>query len=249
MIDESNQVQRLADARDDEPAALADFIDKWRARWPEWGVAEVFIPPPQRRLASAWATLQQELGDAAWGGADPRPGVAKLGWWQEELAGWQRGARRHPLGTLLQPQRASWETLAAALPSLAASRERPGDSDEAIAALVPFAQAIANIEVALFAARAGNDELQVITATLLQWRFAQAGDGHVPLDVLARAGSGDPRAAWAAELRQQWPQARASARPRRLVAALARRRLHQPEPSRPLSPWKALLVAWRAARG
>src|SRR5690606_20699556 len=61
----------------------AGFIDKWRARWPEWEIASVFVPEAQRPLAEAWFSLLQELTDAAWGGADPTPGLAKLAWWQE----------------------------------------------------------------------------------------------------------------------------------------------------------------------
>ena len=125
--------------------ALDNFIGKWRARWPEWAVAEVFLPPAQRDLARAWATLQQELTDAAWGGSDPTPGEAKLAWWQEELAGWGRGARRHPLGTVLQRQPAPWAGLAATLPSLAASRDRPGTTEDAFASVRPFARAAAPV--------------------------------------------------------------------------------------------------------
>lgn len=84
--------------------ALQDFAGKWRARWPEWSVAEVFVPRAQRGVAVAWAALQQELTDAAWGGTDALPGEAKLGWWMEELQGWRQGRRRHPLGLALQRQ-------------------------------------------------------------------------------------------------------------------------------------------------
>jgi len=45
----------------DGPEALDAFIGKWRARWPEWSVAEVFVPSPDRSVALAWASLQQEL--------------------------------------------------------------------------------------------------------------------------------------------------------------------------------------------
>ncbi len=241
--------QRPADARDDEPVALANFLDKWRARWPEWGIAEVFVPVAQRTLVLAWATLQQELADAAWGGSDPRPGVAKLGWWQEELVGWTRGARRHPLGAVLQAHPAPWDGLAAALPAFADSRERPQDAREAFAVLMPFAQAAADIEAVLFAAPASDADAQLIAAALLHARFSQPGDGHVPLDMLARAGSGDPRDTWSQELRHQWPSLSAGNFPRAMWTALASGRLHQPEPARPLSVWHTLWVAWRAARG
>lgn len=241
------------DSRDELAAALAGFLDKWRARWPEWMVAEVFVPQPQRAVAAAWATLQQELTDAAWGGSDPIPGEAKLGWWQEELAGWVRGARRHPLGAVLQGQPAPWATLAAALPSLAHSRERPGDVAEAFSALDPFACAVAGIEAAMFADVAADDAAvddatAVIGATLLQARLLLEGDAGVPLSIIARAGEADPRPLWAARLRDQWPVA-CGPRSRRISAALARARLSRPDPARPLPAWRALLVGWRAARG
>ncbi|MFQ6313658.1 hypothetical protein ACLMLE_27050, partial [Lysobacter capsici] len=60
--------------------ALHDFAGKWRARWPEWSVAEVFVPRSQRATAVAWAALQQELTDAAWAAGDALPGWnAKVG--------------------------------------------------------------------------------------------------------------------------------------------------------------------------
>ncbi|MGH8086379.1 MAG: phytoene/squalene synthase family protein [Lysobacter sp.] len=239
------------DAGDD---ALSNFIDKWRARWPEWRVAEAFVPAAQRQAALAWAALQQELTDAAWGGSDPRPGEAKLGWWQEELAGWSRGARRHPLGRVLQRQPAPWSMLAASLPSLAASRERPGNVDEAFAALAPFARAAARVDAGLFAgavvdATADDGEARPVAAALLLSRLAQDDGNGVPLAVLARAGDVDPRPIWAHQLRERWPRQRPATRPRRLWTALARARLEQSNPAQPRSSWKTLPIAWRAARG
>ena len=95
--------------------ALQGFLGKWRARWPEWAIAETFIPEAQREVAQAWLALREEISEAAWGGQDPRPGDAKLGWWTEELMGWSRGARRHPLGQVLQKRAAPWAELASAL--------------------------------------------------------------------------------------------------------------------------------------
>src|SRR5262245_47654992 len=120
--------------------AVESFIDKWRARWPEWTVAQVFVPAAQRPVATAWASLLQELTDAAWGGSDARPGEAKLAWWGEELQGWVQGRRRHPLGAVLQRLPAPWAQLAASLPALRESRERPRDRDEAQAAIESFAR-------------------------------------------------------------------------------------------------------------
>ena len=60
----------------DIDAAPAEFIAKWREHWPEWSVAETFVPEEQREVAAAWFALRHELTEAAWGGGDPRPGEA-----------------------------------------------------------------------------------------------------------------------------------------------------------------------------
>lgn len=236
-----------------EHEALESFIGKWRARWPEWTVAEVFVPPAQRPVALAWAALQQELTDAAWGGGDARPGEAKLAWWAEELAGWGRGMRRHPLGLVLQARSAPWPTLAAALPTLAASRERPRDPEEAASALAPFARALTMIDDALFEPSGREPApdpgtVAAVMACLQQVRFQQAGDAHVPLSWRVGGEGGDGgRERWAHHLRAHWPPARGT-RPRRLWTALARERMAGGDAAMPVPTWRVLWEAWRAAR-
>ncbi|MFC3815820.1 phytoene/squalene synthase family protein [Lysobacter sp. GCM10012299] len=234
--------------------ALDSFLDKFRARWPEWAVVQVFVPQAQREVALAWATLLQELTDAAWGGSDARPGEAKLAWWAEELRGWTLGARRHPLGIALQKLPAPWLTLATALPYLRESRERPRDRDDAFASLRPFAHAVAVIESSLFAGVAeSSDRVEqaevTVAAGLLYSRLAHVGEAAAPLATLARAGSQPVASAWAAELLQGWPAARAATLPRRVWSALARQRLRRGDAALPLPPWSAVLGAWRGARG
>lgn len=244
--------------------ALDSFLAKFRARWPEWAVVQVFVPQSQREVALAWATLLQELTDAAWGGSDPRPGEAKLAWWAEELRGWTLGARRHPLGIALQKLPAPWLALATALPYLRESRERPRDRDDAYSSLRPFAHAVAVIESALFAgaepprvavespgaeASGATEQAElIISAGLLYSRLAHVGEAAAPLTTLARAGSQPLASAWAAELLQGWPAAGAATRPRRVWSALARQRLRHGDAALPLPPWSALLGAWRGAR-
>ncbi|MBA2237470.1 MAG: phytoene/squalene synthase family protein, partial [Lysobacter sp.] len=167
--------------------ALESFVGKWLLRWPEWSLAEVFVPEAQRESAVAWAALLQELTDAAWSTVDPRPGEVKLAWWQEELHGWAAGRRRHPLGAVLQRQQAPWKSLAQTLVALPASRERARDPEELFAALAGFSAAVAAVESALF--EGGGEEIgpadaAVVATSLLANRAAQAGDRHVPLSFL-----------------------------------------------------------------
>ena len=100
-----------------DSAALDSFLDKWRARWPEWSVGEIFVVPERRDIAVAWFALLQEFDDALNVAGDPLPADAKLAWWGEELRGWAARRSRHPLGRRLEPVRADWARLADALPA------------------------------------------------------------------------------------------------------------------------------------
>lgn len=218
-------------------AALDGFLGKWQAQWPEWRVAEAFLPASQRACAQAWLALRGELVEAAWGGDDPTPGAAKLGWWEEELAGWARGARRHPLGLMLQKQPADWARLAAGLPALRASRVPEGDRASAIAGLQPYAEAVARISAQLFAADPVSPQAMA-EALLLDWVL------HLPQRGVPAAGTDIPALL-------ALPPLRGGARMDRIHAALLRARLRRQAAGRsgPLPAATALLTAWRGARG
>ena len=211
------------------------FIDKWRRRWPEWSVAEAFVAPSQRRAATAWFALLQELSEAAWGGSDPTPGLAKLAWWHEELEGWAKGARRHPLGEILQRLEAPWTPLARALNGLPDTRGRaPGEALEALAAL---AAGIAGCEAALFPderATPGQEAAAAVRAALLGERALLTGAAD--------------DAGW---LLERWPRPVAGPIPRRLHSRLLRARLERLAAGRPAAPmpgWRVLAASWRASR-
>jgi hypothetical protein len=221
----------------DDSASLASFIDKWRQRWPEWALLAGFVPPPQRARVAAWFALLQELRDAAWGGSDPTPGLAKLAWWQEELRGWSRGGRRHPLGEALQKVGAPWDVLAASLSALPATRAS-GPADEDVAALDGFAAAVLACEAVLFDGasphvRHATDVADVVAADRAERAWIQGG---------ATAAMAIP------------PPGRDTAmtRPRRLQQAALRERLRALDPvagrARP-SPLRLVMAGWRAARG
>jgi phytoene/squalene synthetase len=223
-------------------ADLDDFLSKWRGRWPEWRIAQVFVAKSQRATAEAWFALLQEWTDAAWSGDDPTPGFAKLVWWQEELLGWSKGVRRHPLGRVLQKQPAPWATLATALPALQAVREplRAWAAPQTLdAPLQLLAVAVADCERALFAPEAAPiaDAFALLAAHALWHRDETAA---------AKAAR-----EWALRLAATEPL-RAGSRPRRIHDALSRARLQRVairgEVSA-LSPLVALWRSWRAARG
>lgn len=220
-------------------ADLEDFLDKWRGRWPEWRIAQVFVPEAQRPLAEAWFALLQEWTDAAWAGEDPTPGAAKLGWWQEELRGWSKGLRRHPLGRVLQKQASPWPVLADALPALRTVREPLrawASPDEARAALRPLADTLSACEAVLFAGPAGEGDAFSILAAHALWHREDDGSAGRARD-------------WAGVL-AACRAARAGTRPRRIHDALTTGRLARLAKSgdiTALPPLAALWRSWRAA--
>ena len=216
--------------------AYASFLDKWRERWPEWPVAEPFVPPAQRELAVAWFALLQEFEDAMNISGDPVPADAKLGWWGEELRDWARRRSRHPLGRLLEPKGAPWAALAEALPSVPTLREPWPDLDAALARVQPWARAVAAVEAALFGGRSDA-----------------SGERAIGLQWLATRASADGQGVDLAALLAAWPMRPRASLPRRLWAAQARARVRAwlksgGEP-RPVSRLRLLWQAWNAARG
>ncbi|HVQ32456.1 MAG TPA: phytoene/squalene synthase family protein [Lysobacter sp.] len=235
--------------------AVDSALDKWRARWPDWALAEPFVAPLHRERAIAWFALRDELMHAAWRGADPRPGEAKLAWWAEELHGWHTGVRRHPLGNVLQREPAPWRALAASLPALLATRERAATTEESFRLLEPFAEGVAGVAATLFGGGSPAPARSVVIG-LLGERVLDGGDAAAPLTALAAKGEGAaPLAAaraWASELLGHWPPPHEGAVPGRLHAALVHERLARfargGAPDQPLPAWRALWTAWRAAR-
>ena len=224
-----------------ESASLDSFVDKWRQRWPEWGLASVFVPAAQRTRLAAWFALLQELREAAWAGSDPTPGLAKLAWWQEELRGWGRGARRHPLGEALQKLDADWDRFGRALAALPATRV-PDVAREDQAALRTFASGVLACESDLFGGgEPGPDDVDGVVELLRAERVLVQGDSEAAARLLPAL--------------ETTRGASSLTRPRRLQQAIVRERVrlaarHADEDGRSRTPpLRLLFAAWRAARG
>lgn len=225
-----------------QSSALDNFLDKWATRWPEWSVAQPFIPEPQRRMACAWFALLQEWEDIMNIPGDPLPADAKLAWWQQELRDWSNQRSRHPLGRVLEPVRALWPQLADTLPAMQAVRAQPQSLHHALETLRVFAEAVVAVEATLFARTQPGDA----TAVAVQWLDARqraAGDSAAPCGVAT--------AAWRAQLLQAWPRKAALARPHRVWSGLARLRLQRELAGKPAypPPMQQLWHSWRAASG
>lgn len=209
------------------------FVDKWRARWPEWALAQVFVPQARREAWVPWFALADELVDAAWAHADPRPGEAKLAWWMQELQGWSTGARRHPLGRALPLGIPAWASLAATLPALGSARDGAMAAPLA-AGLHPVARALAEVDAALLEGlHPPADAAAQWSAWLVARRASGPGEDATAMRALALAA---------------WPQVQGDARAPAVWRSILRERLRAGDALRPLPPWRALHGAWRAAR-
>ncbi|KAB7764891.1 phytoene synthase [Xanthomonas maliensis] len=223
-------------------SALDSFLDKWRSRWPEWAVAEPFVPSSQRPLAVAWFALLQEWEDIMNIAGDPLPADAKLAWWQQELRDWSGQRSRHPLGRVLEPVRAPWAALAETLPAVQAARSTPATLAQALQTLQPFAEAVIAVEAVLFERRAPG-EARVVAVQWLDARQRAAGEAAAPAGI----GSAD----WRQQLLRAWPGKPALARPHRVWSRLARLRLRRELAGKPAyaPPLQQLWHSWRAASG
>lgn len=232
-----------------DSAALDSFLEKWRIRWPEWSVGEIFVAPARRDVAVAWFALLQEFDDVLNISGDPLPADAKLAWWSEELRGWSGQRSRHPLGRRLEPLHAPWTQLADALPALVAARETPASAADAFAALAGYGAAVAAVEAHVLDRAPDAD---AVIAQMLAARVADMGSIAVPT-ALRQPDDAVAVQAWAKAILQRWQASRQGARERRVLTAYARGRLERlsrkgvpaPLPSRPV----LLFAGWRAARG
>lgn len=228
-------------------SALASFLEKWRHRWPEWSVAETFVPAARRDCVVAWFSLLLEFEDAMNITGDPLPADAKLAWWTEELRSWQNRRSRHPLGRLLEPVAAPWAALGDALPVIVQARSLDEDRDAAFTVLRDYGESVAAVEVALLGASTAPDALiaQLLAQRLAEQRLADS--------TMVDAGLREAMRRNAEDLLARWPSTASGARERRMFARFARTRLQgwatqgtaMPLPSR----WRLLLGSWHAARG
>jgi hypothetical protein len=238
------------------------FVAAWLAREPEMAVAAAFCPAGQRTRFRAWGALCHQLRETLFELSDPRVSAAKTAWWAEELAGWARGASRHPLAQELLPVAADWAGLGRALLAAGMDEARAAEAEQALRSFDAWSLAVARVECALFDAPAPGD-LRPWNVHWLLHRLPHGlatDDGaRVPLQLLARhqlsrqalqAGGGTALLAeWSGWLRTQLP-APAADWPiyRRLRAAQDGLRLERIAAGRGFGAPPALAGLWRSWR-
>jgi hypothetical protein len=199
---------------------LQHFVAKWYAREPEMRWAEVFCAAASKETFQAWGAFQHELRHTLFELSDARVTEVKTLWWADECHRTAAQNARHPISTKLQAYPADWSALAKAIISIDHST-RAGDSDEAIAQLMPLATALHAIETVLFSSTYDAEAAKSIAISILLHRLpnglAMEDRARIPMHLLARhstsvaelAGLGIHHALlkdWARELQARLPK-------------------------------------------
>lgn len=242
------------------------YLDEWLASAPEMELALLFCPPSTRRRVALWGALQRALDHAAFELSEPSIAQAKLGWWSEELSRGASGAARHPLAREWFEQPATraldarqWAALAQHALAAALDDRTPGDADQVLRRYLPYAEALAAAESAVFGGRSAAPDLAI--ERLLR-QLDRPGQGQAwPLQLLARhqvtSAQIDARTLpglrrdLAATLLARWPHGAGAPAHRRMRQALDRWRLRQwlkGRDRRLPAPPARLWLLWRAAR-
>jgi hypothetical protein len=246
-------------------AARGHFVAKWLAREPEMRFVEPFCPAPLRGRFLAWGALMHELRETLFELSDPGVARAKAGWWAETLLATTAGESRHPLLAVM-PADAPWRVLAGALVAVAGDAPRVSGTGDALARLLPAADAASRVEAAVFGGAATQDVALSLAVHWLLHRLphglADDDQARIPMHLLARHGlsASDLPSARSRALLRDWGTDLLAATPVALPeAALFRRARHRldrvrlralartGEP-RPAAPPTALWHAWHAAR-
>lgn len=182
------------------PSAFASFEHKWLGANPEQVAVAVFLPPPLRQRAAAFACLVHELEQAAFHLPEAQVASAKLAWWMQELALAVDGKSRHPITQALfadavvrAVEPALWRELTEG--ALAQLDRAPAASlDELLVQFEPFHVAVAHAESTLLCAGAANVDANAALRTIshllreLPQPVGIEERSLLPLNLLARHG-------------------------------------------------------------
>lgn len=241
--------------------AMAAFVGKWQLREPEMRIAEAFCAADALPVFRAWGALLHELREAVFDISEAQVSLAKSTWWAGEMLDFPQGQSRHPIGVAFAGVNAPWPAMARAWLALRDCAPRPRDASDALASLMPAANATIAVESILFGVHAGDDAATSLARHWLLHRLpagmVQEDQARIPMHLIARhamtpdrMASGDTGA-----LMRDWSGELAMATPTVLEAASyfrrARHRFDQARLDRlarggPAEAGASLATLWRA---
>ncbi len=136
---------------DSQHEELQHFVAKWYAREPEMQFADVFVPASEKLVFHAWGALLHELKHTLFELSDASVTEIKTAWWADEFLRLSNGQPRHPITQSLIDIEAPWTVLSSSLFSvIETASTRASNTEQAIASLLPFANAVIEIEGKVF---------------------------------------------------------------------------------------------------
>ncbi len=175
---------------DTKHEGLQHFISKWYAREPEMQFTEVFVPASDKLLFHVWGALLHELKHTLFELSDAHITETKAAWWADEFQRLADGQPRHPITQALPEVSVHWSSLALGLFSVIETKYiRAGNTEQAIAHLLPFAGALTEIEDRLFNAKSASaKELFAVHCLLHRLPKGLSTDDQagIPMHLMAR---------------------------------------------------------------
>lgn len=183
-------------------AAFDDYLRQWRDANPQCAVAWLFLRPDEQACFGALAAMEREWLKAVREIREPQVALVKLGWWREEMERAPTGAARHPLTQALfadpRAQRVAPALWLAPVDAAVVQLNQPPPADFAAqcAAALPWAQALAALETAIwFGPRVASPRAAEVTLVGLLASAVRGLDNEIehgrsplPMSLLARHG-------------------------------------------------------------
>ncbi|MGH8050414.1 MAG: hypothetical protein ACREPB_07140 [Arenimonas sp.] len=175
---------------DSDQEGLQHFVAKWYAREPEMQFAEVFVRTSDKLLFHVWGALLYELKHTLFELSDAHVTEIKTAWWADEFQRLSNGQPRHPITQALPDVPLPWSALSSSLFSvIETTAERAGNTEQAVANLLPFASAVLQIEDALFdAKKSSSKEIFAVHCLLhrLPHGLSTEDQARIPMHLMAR---------------------------------------------------------------
>ena len=175
---------------DSQQEGLQHFIAKWYAREPEMQFAEVFVPRSDKLLFHVWGALLHELKQTLFELSDARVTEVKTAWWADEFQRLSIGQPRHPITQALADIPAPWLSLSNSLCSVVESAPiRASSTAQALANLMPFANAVIEIEDMVFDCKIATAEKIFAVHCLLHrlpHGLSAEDQARIPMHLMAR---------------------------------------------------------------
>jgi len=175
---------------DSQQEGIQHFVSKWYAREPEMQFAEVFVPASEKALFHIWGALLHELKHTLFALSDSHVTEIKTAWWADEFQRLANRQPRHPVTQALNDIEAPWALLASRLFGvIETTSTRASNTEQAIDLLLPFANALLEIEDKIFNAKVSTAKEIVAVHCLLQ-RLPQGlsseDQARIPMHLMAR---------------------------------------------------------------